>query len=462
MDVSKDEIRKLAEEFPYSPVIQYLLTRRLKISSDAGYGDSVARTAIYFNNPHWLSQLLRRQTTEERVQELEETLGLTEVAATHAEPVEASLHEDVAEEVDTDRSVEVLPMEESTTDSGVSPELEGTEEPSSTALESFSPSPAVEPAETELGLAAEPANDEGAGYLQTREEELPRELTEDTVTSGEEGRTEPEEADNDDDASVPTEETADRTHIDMHAAVVPEPVTGQVLSLDDGEADNDDDNSSVPTDASEDLRRTEEHAMTVAETDTEQSPSMEGQEAQVPEQPWEAPSMESTEAAELPAETGEAWESEASQATTRETMHLPDGTQTVVEVLGETEEVIPIQPMHTMDYFASQGVSLEEEPSMRMDTKAKAFTGWLRAMKPVHPVADANVPVAADNSGTHRSGPDEEEDKVEILTEAMAEVYAKQGLRLKAIDVYRKLSLLHPDKSSIFAAKIDQLKGISS
>jgi hypothetical protein len=44
----------------------------------------------------------------------------------------------------------------------------------------------------------------------------------------------------------------------------------------------------------------------------------------------------------------------------------------------------------------------------------------------------------------------------------MAEVYAKQGLRLKAIDVYRKLSLLHPDKSSIFAAKIDQLKGISS
>jgi hypothetical protein len=45
-----------------------------------------------------------------------------------------------------------------------------------------------------------------------------------------------------------------------------------------------------------------------------------------------------------------------------------------------------------------------------------------------------------------------------VLTEAMAEVYLKQGLRDKAIEVYDKLSLLNPVNSHIFADKISQIK----
>ena len=45
-----------------------------------------------------------------------------------------------------------------------------------------------------------------------------------------------------------------------------------------------------------------------------------------------------------------------------------------------------------------------------------------------------------------------------VVTEAMAEVLVQQGKAGKAIEVYKKLSLLNPAKSTFFAAKIDQLK----
>ena len=45
----------------------------------------------------------------------------------------------------------------------------------------------------------------------------------------------------------------------------------------------------------------------------------------------------------------------------------------------------------------------------------------------------------------------------EPITETMAEVLAKQGMPGRARIVYEKLSLLNPDKSAYFAAKIEQL-----
>lgn len=46
-----------------------------------------------------------------------------------------------------------------------------------------------------------------------------------------------------------------------------------------------------------------------------------------------------------------------------------------------------------------------------------------------------------------------------MLTEAMADVYAQQRLTRKAIAIYEKLSLLNPDKSATFTARIEKLKG---
>jgi pentatricopeptide repeat protein len=46
----------------------------------------------------------------------------------------------------------------------------------------------------------------------------------------------------------------------------------------------------------------------------------------------------------------------------------------------------------------------------------------------------------------------------DIVNESMADVYVRQGKYEKAIDIYKKLSLLHPEKNTYFANKIEKLK----
>ncbi len=48
--------------------------------------------------------------------------------------------------------------------------------------------------------------------------------------------------------------------------------------------------------------------------------------------------------------------------------------------------------------------------------------------------------------------------KDSLISESLAEVYAKQGKKEKAIDMYQKLSLLNPEKNAYFAAKIENLQ----
>lgn len=47
---------------------------------------------------------------------------------------------------------------------------------------------------------------------------------------------------------------------------------------------------------------------------------------------------------------------------------------------------------------------------------------------------------------------------LDIATETLAAIFIKQGLHEKAIDIYQKLSLKFPEKSSYFAEKIDHIK----
>jgi len=117
------------------------------------------------------------------------------------------------------------------------------------------------------------------------------------------------------------------------------------------------------------------------------------------------------------------------------------------------------EPMHMVDYFASQGIKLSDDQQAgdKLGKQLKSFTEWLRTMKKVHadklpagsPQADIAVQTLAEKSNA--------ED--EVVTESMAEVFAMQGKTAKAMEVYKKLSLLNPGKSAFFAAKIEQLKG---
>ena len=49
------------------------------------------------------------------------------------------------------------------------------------------------------------------------------------------------------------------------------------------------------------------------------------------------------------------------------------------------------------------------------------------------------------------------DDEDDLVSEDLAEVYLLQGLNAQAIEIYRKLSLLNPEKSVYFAEKIEQI-----
>jgi hypothetical protein len=120
---------------------------------------------------------------------------------------------------------------------------------------------------------------------------------------------------------------------------------------------------------------------------------------------------------------------------------------------------IPIEPLYTIDYFASLGIRVPSEPGTgdALGHKLKSFTEWLKAMRKIHPEkVDAQMDPGSETR--IRQEADHSNDPSGVITETMAEVLKRQGLRENAIELYRKLSLLEPAKSVYFAAKIEELK----
>ncbi|MCG2617529.1 hypothetical protein LZZ85_24735 [Terrimonas sp. NA20] len=138
---------------------------------------------------------------------------------------------------------------------------------------------------------------------------------------------------------------------------------------------------------------------------------------------------------------------------------LPPIPSFKIEALPAGKMELSFEPYHTVDYFASQGIRFKDDdkPKDRLSLQLRSFTEWLKTLKKV---PDAEMSVGATR---------QEEKKVEqmaqvsiadpaVVTEAMAEVWEKQGNTVKAIELYKKLSLLDPDKNAYFAAKIEHLK----
>jgi hypothetical protein len=122
-------------------------------------------------------------------------------------------------------------------------------------------------------------------------------------------------------------------------------------------------------------------------------------------------------------------------------------------------EGLTFEPFHTVDYFASQGIKLsqEEAGSGKFGKQLKSFTEWLRTMKRLPP-PEISARLDRSSEKTVQSLAEGSVHDADIVTEAMAEVWIKQGKPEKALEVYNKLSLLNPSKKAYFAAKIDNLK----
>ena len=124
------------------------------------------------------------------------------------------------------------------------------------------------------------------------------------------------------------------------------------------------------------------------------------------------------------------------------------------------DEPVPFEPLHTVDYFASQGIKLNEDAlaNDQLGKQVKSFTAWLKSMKKLHPgqLPEQNEVIEK----LIQTSSEASNQSANVLTEAMAEVLVKQGKSEKAIEMYQKLSLLNPSKSAYFAAKIERIKSI--
>jgi len=137
------------------------------------------------------------------------------------------------------------------------------------------------------------------------------------------------------------------------------------------------------------------------------------------------------------------------------------------------ETTLTFQPLYTDDYFAYKRL---KEPARADDlnekgmAEMKSFTDWLRQMK------DSFAGKAQKDwyhQHLHHIYEDEEPEVSEaveqmamksitlnddIVSETLAEIWARQHQYQSAIHIYQKLSLLNPDKSAYFAQKIQELQ----
>lgn len=119
---------------------------------------------------------------------------------------------------------------------------------------------------------------------------------------------------------------------------------------------------------------------------------------------------------------------------------------------------LAFEPYHTVDYFASQGIRLQEDKlgSDELSRQVKTFTQWLRSMKKIYNDSQTELPADVEQQIHHIA--DTSNQQSEVVTETMAEVLVLQGKKGKALEIYSKLILLHPEKSAYFADRIKQLK----
>jgi hypothetical protein len=363
-DMSRDDLLMMINKYPYAAILQFLYTKKLQSSHDLRYPAAVARTALYFSNPHWLHHQLRAKTSVEALAEMEMAFEKSHNERFSVEEKEISPVENVIEKN------YILPGDEE-----VAEKFQHTKDDLAEQLiestghqEIFIDDISAEPVE-ELKTSS------------SVEEYLEKEAVEPVIENIQETPLEPL-----------------KEEIDL-----PEPLIDFPQAI-------------------EETANVDQEPATLENNIDKTEPEIDQ---------------------DLPAELiGEQINKIA----------LPES-----EKEPEVME-IPLEPLYAVDYFASQGIRLREEDQQdQLGKKLKSFTEWLKSMKKVHPEKSTGQ-MDDKTEAVIKSEAELSNDKAEVLTETMAEVFIKQGLTHKAIDVYEKLSLLDPLKSATFAAKISELK----
>ncbi|MGL6266582.1 MAG: hypothetical protein ACRC2O_01610, partial [Chitinophagaceae bacterium] len=107
-DLSKEDLLLLTVKYPYAAIFQFLYTRKLQLMNDLRFPASVAKTAIYFCNPHWLNHQLRAKTSVEALAEMEMAFEMSH-AMQEKEPT-FSLEENAEDKIELSDPVKDFPV----------------------------------------------------------------------------------------------------------------------------------------------------------------------------------------------------------------------------------------------------------------------------------------------------------------------------------------------------------------
>ena len=94
----------------------------------------------------------------------------------------------------------------------------------------------------------------------------------------------------------------------------------------------------------------------------------------------------------------------------------------------------------------------EDKKDYKKQLQSELIDKFIIANPRIEPVRDKTAKEVEDLSKAHT------EEKEGFITETLARIYINQGYFSKAIEIYEKLSLKFPEKSSYFAAQIEKVK----
>jgi hypothetical protein len=432
VDNDIDALEKNVKDYPASSIARFLLLYYYKKNGHPKFDELAQQTGVYLNNPYWIQyQLSQAELSKESIESKEEEkpVGMEAglISTITSEPI-------IIDNVEDD----LVNVEDNGDHS-----IEGKEEEQNISTVINEPI-IINNVEDDLANT----EDDGDHSIETKEEQnISTVINEPIIINS----VEDDLANAEDDGDHSIEGKEEEQNI---STVINEPIIINNVEDNLANADDDGDHSIEGKEEEQNISTVINEPIIINNVEDDLANAEEENFSTVTNEPITTDVIENNVSDE---EDNKDHSIEAKEEEAISTITNQPITTDAVENDSADEELIAFEPLHTVDYFASQGIKItrEELEKDHFGKQVKSFTAWLKSMKKLHP---AQVPEQNEviekiiQTSSEVSNRD-----VNVLTEAMAEVLVKQDKKAKAIEMYQKLSLINPSKSAYFAAKIESL-----